>query len=127
MADVVGDQGLEEPSGPARAVEDQRPGHLDLAHGELPPIAGSPVLFAEGIGDHGDPAVEEALDIVGTEGVADGLEASGLGAGGKAVGQLAEVQATSTGLAFGPFVPVYPDLGRVGEVGADLDDEPAWV
>ena len=90
--DVVGDQGLEEPPGPARIVEDQGPRHLDLAHGELPPIPGGPVRFAEGIGDHGDPAVEETLDIVGTEAVADGLEALGLGAGGKAVGQLGEVR-----------------------------------
>ena len=65
--DVVGDQGLEEPSGPARVVEDERPGHLDLAHGELPPIPGGPVLVAEGVGDYGDPAVEETLDVVRTE------------------------------------------------------------
>ena len=48
---VVGDEGLEEPPGPAGVVKDERPRHLDLAHGELPPIPRIPVLFAEGVRD----------------------------------------------------------------------------
>jgi hypothetical protein len=68
------------------------------------PAARSASLNGDGI--RGDPAVEESLDVGGTEGVADGLEALGLRAGGKAVGQLGEVQATPPGLTLGPLVPL---------------------
>ena len=51
----------------------------------------------------------------------------GLGAGGKPVGQFGEVEAAPTGLALGPLVPVEPDLGRIGEVGADLDEAESEV
>ena len=51
-ADVVGDERLEEAPGPARVVEDQGARHLDLAHGELPEVAGRPVGLGERGGDH---------------------------------------------------------------------------
>jgi hypothetical protein len=38
------------------------------------------------------------------------------------VGQLGEPDPGLESLPFGPLVPVHPDLGRVGEVGADLDE-----
>src|SRR5262249_27781 len=53
---------------------------------------------------------------------ADGLEAVGASAGGEPVGQLGEGDTGPAGLAFGPFVAVEPDLGRIREVGADLDE-----
>ena len=68
------------------------------------------------------PAVEEALDVGGPEAVADGLEGGRVRARGEAVGQLGEGDPCATGLALGPLVAVQPDLGRVGEVGADLDE-----
>jgi len=40
---VVGDQCLDEPAGPARVIEHQGAGGLDLAHRQPPPVAGVPV------------------------------------------------------------------------------------
>ncbi len=38
--EVVGNKGLEEAAGMAGGVEHDRAGGFDLAHGELPPVAG---------------------------------------------------------------------------------------
>lgn len=60
--------------------------------------------------------------MLGPEAVADPLERLGLVARGEAVGQRREAEVLERGLAFGPLVAVDPDLGRIGEVGADLDE-----
>ena len=121
-ADVVGHERLEEPAGPAGVVEDDGARHLDLAHGQLPPVPGVPVGGGERGRDDCRPAVEERLDVVGTETVADRLQRARVVTGGEPVGQLSEGDTGPAGLAFGPLVAVEPDLGRVGEVGADLDE-----
>ena len=114
--DVLFDEGLEEGAGPARVVEDQRAGDLDLAHGELVEVAGGAVGLGEGCRDQRDGPLEEVLDIGWPEAVADGLEARLISARGEAVLQLDEGQAFLGGLALGPLVRVGP--GRV----ADLSD-----
>src|ERR1700682_5184713 len=58
----------------------------------------------------------------GRAGWADRLQCGGIGTGGEPVGQFAEPDTVLGGLAFGPFVAVEPDLDRVREVGADLDE-----
>ena len=121
-ADVVGHERLEEAPGPAGVVEDEGAGDLDLAHRQLPEVAGPPVLVGERGRDDRRPAVEEALDVVGAEPVADRLQSARVLTGGEAVGQLAEGETGPAGLALGPLVTVQPDLGRIGEVGADLDE-----
>jgi hypothetical protein len=60
--------------------------------------------------------------VLGAEAVADRLQAIGLRTGGEPVGQRDIVDARPVGLALGPLAPVEPDLGRIGEVGADLDE-----
>ena len=47
---VVGDERLEEQPGPARGVEDDGPGDLDLPHRALPPVAGVAVRRPKGMG-----------------------------------------------------------------------------
>jgi hypothetical protein len=59
------------------------------------------------------------------EPIADRLEAGRVGGVGEPVGQLAEPDPRLAGLAFGPLVPVDPDLDRVREVGTDLDERRA--
>ena len=109
-------------AGPAGVVEHERPGHLDLAHRQFPPVAGGPVSGGERGRDHADPAVEERLDVAGPEPVADRLQRGGVVAGGEPVGQRPVADPGPVGLAFGPLVAVEPHLGRIGEVGADLDE-----
>jgi hypothetical protein len=123
-ADVVG---VEEVAGPAGVVEDEGARDLDLAHREFPEVAGSAVSWGEGRGDDPGPAVEEALHIGRTEAVADALEDSWVLAGSEAVGEFGEGQALVARLPLGPLVAVGPDFGRVGEVGADLDEAGAEV
>ncbi len=106
----------------ARLVEDQGAGDLHLTDVELPPVAGESVLDVEGGGDHQDPAVEEPLDLGGTELVADDLEPGGVLAGGEAVSELGVGQPFVLGAALGPLVPVRPDLEGIGEVRGDLDE-----
>ena len=120
--DVVGDECLEEPAGPAGVVEHQGLGHLDLAHRELPPVAAGPFVVGERGGDDVDPAVEERLHVAGPEPVTDLLQPVGAVAGSEPVAQRPVVDAGLVGLALGPLVAVDPHLGRIREVGADLDE-----
>ena len=106
--DVVLHQGLEEAPGPTRIVEDERARHLDLAHGELPPKARRSVLARERGRDQGRRAVEEALDVSGTEALTDGLETGGILTRGEPIGERAVGQTQMVGLALGPFVAVQP-------------------
>jgi hypothetical protein len=59
--DVVGNQRFEEAPGATRRVEHQRARHLDLAHRQIPPIAGGAILAAQRRRNLGDPAVKERL------------------------------------------------------------------
>ena len=69
-----------------------------------------------------EPALGELGDLRRAEPVADGLQPGGVIGGGEPVGQLGEPDPGMGRLALGPLVPVDPDLGRVGEVSADLDE-----
>ncbi len=124
-ANVVGDQGLEEAPCPARVIEDQGPGHLHLAHRQLPPVAGRPIDRGEGCRDDAAPVVEEALHVARSKGVTDRLQSPGIRTGGEAVLKRSEADPRLRRLPLRPLVAVQPGLGRVGEVRADLDE--AWA
>ena len=121
-ADVVGDQRLEETAGPARVVEDQCPRDFDLAHRQLPPVAGGPVSAGERGRDDRRPPAGERLHISRPQTITDGLQAGRVVAGSEPVGQLGEGDPGRGGLPLGPLVPVDPHLRRVREVAADLDE-----
>jgi hypothetical protein len=125
--EVVGNQRLEEPAGVAWRVEHQGAGDLDLPHRALPPVAAIPIRLAQRQRQTSKPALHEDVDGGWPEPVADRLEHGRVGAGPKPVGQLRDGQPGLGGLAFGPLVTVDPDLDRVGEVGADLDERRAEV
>jgi hypothetical protein len=83
--DVVGDEGLEEASGPAWVVEDQSARHLDLAHGKVEEISCLSVGLSEGSGDDSRPTVEESLNVAWAQAFTDGLEPGRISTGGKAI------------------------------------------
>ena len=85
--DVVLNERFEEAAGAARVVEHERAGRLDLAHRELPPVAGGTILDRERRWDVGDPAIEERLHVLGAEGVAYRLQLLGLITGREPVRQ----------------------------------------
>src|SRR5213594_3134255 len=109
-ADVVGYQRLEEAPGTTRVVEHHRARHLHLPHGQLPPVAGGSIMVRQRPRDDRQPTVEEGFEVSWAEAVADRLKALGIGAGGEAVGQLAERDARLARLALRPLVAVHPDL-----------------
>ena len=120
--EVVGDEGLEEPAGVPRRGEHEGPRDLDLAHRQLPPVAGRLVGRGQRHRQDREPAIGELGDLDRAEPVADGLQTGGVVGGGEPVGQLGEPDPDTGGLPFGPLVAIDPDLGRVGEVGADLHE-----
>jgi hypothetical protein len=100
-------------------------GHLDLAHGDLPPVTGPLVATVEGQRQPVQPPLGEYLDGAWLQRIADLLQGGRVVAGGEAVGQLGEPDPRPLRLPLGPLMAVEPDLGRVGEVGADLDERRA--
>ena len=66
--------------------------------------------------------MEELFEVPGAEPVADRLQPGRVVAGGEPVGQLREPDPGPSGLLLGPLMPVDPDLQRIREVGADLDE-----
>ena len=71
----------------------------------------------------GQPFAQQRVDLVGAELVADPLQGGGVVNGGEAVVQCLEPQAGPGGLPLGPLVAVDAQLGVVGEVGAELEEE----
>ncbi len=62
------------------------------------------------------------MHVARAEPVSDGLQALGVVAGGEPVGQCGVADPGVVGLTLRPLMPVEPHLGRIGEVGADLDE-----
>jgi hypothetical protein len=103
QAEVVGDEGLDEGAGAPRGIKDQGAGGLDLAHGELPPVTVQALAGTQRGGDERHPAVEEGLDLLRAEAIADHLKAGRVAAGGEAVGEFDEGETFGAGLTLGPF------------------------
>jgi hypothetical protein len=122
---VVTDDLLEEHPSGERAVEHLGEGELGLENGDVVAVAGPAVLRGEGMGQASQPLAGQAVDLLGAEPVTDALEVSRVRTGGEAVVEGLEVDVRASRLALGPFVPVDAELGVVGEVGAELDEERA--
>ena len=122
MPGIVSDQRLEERPGPARRVEHDGAGDLDLAHRQFPPVPGPLVVRAERQRQPVQPPLGEHRDGARLRPVADLLQRGRVVAGREPVGQLPVAEPGAGGLPLGPLMAVDPDLGRVGEVGADLDE-----
>jgi len=82
---------------------------------------------AEGQREAVQPPLGEHLDGARLQPVADLLQGGRVFAGGEPVGQLGEGDPGLGGLPLGPLMPVDPDLGRVGEIGAHLDERRAEI
>src|ERR1039458_7484623 len=68
------------------------------------------------------PALDPPRPRAGAKPVADPREGVRVVAGGEPVGQRGETDPGGGRLPLGPLVPVEPDLDRIREVGADLDE-----
>jgi len=84
--EVVGDQRLKERPGLAGSTEHHGPGHLDLAHRQLPPVPGRPVSGSQRQRQPRRPPAGARLDVAGPEPVADRLQRGRITAGGEPAG-----------------------------------------
>ena len=100
-----------------------------LVHAELPPVASQAIGARERARDADDPVVEERLQFGRSELISDSLQPGWVVTARKAVGEFGEVEALGSRLTFGPVVAVDPQLQRIREITADLDEAQAkvWV
>src|SRR5262249_19227834 len=78
--EIVGNEGLEEAACPTRGIVHQRARGFDLAYRPLPSVASLLIGGSQWRGDDRHPAIEEGLKVSWAQAVADGLQASRLGA-----------------------------------------------
>ncbi len=90
--EVVCGQRFEECAGMPRGGEGDGLGDLDLAHGDVPPVAGIAVGAGERERQACPPAIGEHPDLAGAEPITDLLQRGRIVAGGEPVGQFFERQ-----------------------------------
>jgi hypothetical protein len=121
--EVVADDVFEEHPPRDRPVQYLGQGELNLPDRDVVAVAGGPVGGGERVRQDRQPLAQQPIDLLGPEPVADRLYRGGVGAGGEPVVQCGVPDPGLGGLAFGPLVPVEAQLGVVGEVGAELEEE----
>src|SRR5207244_6023547 len=89
---------------------------------QCPPVPGCPVLRGQRQRQPRHPPVEKRLEVAWPEPVADQLQAVGVITAGEPVGQLGEADPGPGGRLLGMLMTVEPDLDRIREVRADLDE-----
>ena len=124
---VVADDLLEEDPPGGRRVQDLGEGELGLQDGQLIAVAGRDVAGGERVRQDAQPLAQQRVDVRRGEPVAEGLQRAGVLARGEAVVQGLEADPGPGGLPLGPFMAVDAQLGGIGEVGAELDEERAEV
>ena len=93
---------------------------------QLVAVAGGLVLGRERVGQDRQPLAQQRIDVGGPEAVADLLHPRHVGRvveGGEPVVQRGEPDPGAGGLPLGPLVAVEVQLGGVGEVGAEFEEE----
>ncbi len=121
--EVLADDFFEEHPARQGPVQDLGQGELGLEDGDVVAVSGPPVRRGERVRQTGEPLADEPVDLGWVQAVTDVLEATGVGAGREAVVERFEPDPCFGRLAFGPLVAVQADLGVVGEVRTELDEE----
>jgi hypothetical protein len=104
-------------------IEDLREGELRLEDRELVPIARLPMGGREGMRQAAEPLAKDRIDLVGCEGIGDLLDAARRVGRSNAVVQRLERNPTLRQLALEPLVPIETDLGGIGKIRTELDEE----
>jgi len=124
---VLADDLLEEDAPGHRSVQHLRQCELGLQDRSLVAVAGSTVTSIKGMGQPRQPFAQQAVDLLVVQAVADALQRLGVGARQHAVVQRLERDAAFGKLTLGVLVAVDAQLGVVGEVRAELQEERAEV
>jgi hypothetical protein len=125
--EVVADDLLEEDPSRDRLVKHLGQGELCLQDGQVIAVTGLPVGGGERVWQPGQPFAQQRVDLPWSQPVTDPLQGSRVADRGEAVVQCLEPDAGPGGLPLGPVVAVDAQLGVVGEVGAELQEERAEV
>ena len=122
-ADVVGDEGLEEPPGPAGVVEHERARDLDLAHRQLPEVPGGAVGLGErGRDDRRSSGRRRPRCRRGRSGRRSLAGAPGRRQDEKPFASSVKPRFSRRAWRLAHSCPFNHTLSRIGEVGADLDE-----
>jgi hypothetical protein len=125
--DVFADELLEELAPVVRAVPDLSERELRLPEGEFIADTGLAVGGRIRMREPLEPLAEEALDLRRPETVTDPLRGLEVGAGEEPIVERLEGDAALRQLAFQILVAVEAELGRIGKIGAELEEERAEV
>src|SRR5262249_39717299 len=90
-------------------------------------VASGTILRGKGMGQAGQPAAQQLVDLLGPELFTDGLQPFGIGAGSEAVVQRLVGDSLLLELTLGILVTVQTQLGGVRKIGAELQEEGAEV
>src|SRR6266478_633091 len=120
--EVVADEALEEVAALHRVIEDVGEADLHLPQGEAVLEPGGAVVGRQRPRQPSRPAVEEGLQMLRAEPVADFLKPVGLAARQKTVVETLEGKPVVAHLLLGPFVAVEAELDGIGQVAAHLDE-----
>jgi hypothetical protein len=125
--EVVADDLLEKHPARHRFVQHLGQGELGLQDRALVAVAGGPIVCGKWVRQPDQPLAQQPVDLIGAEAVADRLHRHRVVDGGEPGVQGGEPDCRLGGLAFGPLVAVEAQLGVVGEVGAELEEERAEI
>ena len=120
---VLADDCLEEHPARGGPVQHLGQGELGLQDRNVVAVAGPAVRGGEGVGQDLQPLTQQSVDAGRVETVTDALQAGRVVTRGEPVVEGLEADPGLGRLAFGPLVAVDAQLGVVGEVGAELDEE----
>src|SRR5437899_8730440 len=119
--EVLSDHGLEEVAALDGTVEDLGQTDFDVAEGEAMVVAGRAFGGRHRPGQPMRPAVEERLNVGGTERIAGGLERGGVGAGEEAVVETFKANAIAAQALLHPLMAVQTQLHRIRQIRADFE------
>lgn len=124
---VLADDLLEEDASGHRPIEHLRQRELGLQDRQRVAVAAGPVAAIERVRQARQPFAQQPVDLLVVQPIADALQCLGVRARQHAVVQRLEGDAALAQLAFGVLVAVDAELGVVGEVRTEFQEERAEV
>jgi hypothetical protein len=125
--DVFADDLLEEAASVEAPIPNLSEGELGLEDGQVIAVTGAAVSGAVGVRQASQPFAEEGVDLGGGQTVSQALGGGQIRTTEQAVVQRFEGDAPLGELALQVFVAVETQFGRIGKVGAELEEEGSEV
>ena len=127
QVEVLANHLLEEDAATQRPVQDLGQRELGLEDRYVVAIAGQTIRGGKRMGQQPQPLPQQRIDLVIREVVAELLQSSGVGAAQDAIVEGLKRDPFLGQLSLDVLVSVDAELGVIGEIGAELDEERAEV